>query len=83
MQSGAAHIPTDIVTQTNRMSCFRIGTERIPRSFSDMQSEKACDHKDHDHYADDVEKIHCLDPIETCTAWREAWALLQDKAVQY
>jgi hypothetical protein len=38
-----------------------------PRSVSDVQSEKACDHKDHDHYADDVEKIHCLAPIETGT----------------
>jgi hypothetical protein len=67
MQSGTAHSPTDIVIQANRTSCFRIGTERIPRSFSDMQSEKACDHKDHDHYADDIENIHCFAPIETGT----------------
>jgi hypothetical protein len=60
-----------------------VAANDAPRSVSDVQSEKACDHKDHDHYADDVEKIHCLDPIETCTGWREAWALLQDKAVQY
>jgi hypothetical protein len=33
-----------------------------PRIFSDMQSEIAGDHKDHDHYADDVEDIHCLAP---------------------
>jgi hypothetical protein len=32
-----------------------------------VHSEKACDHKDHDHYADDVENIHRLAPIETCT----------------
>jgi hypothetical protein len=25
-----------------------------------MQSEKARDHNDHDHYADDVEDIHVL-----------------------
>ena len=37
-----------------------------PRSVSNVHSEKACDHKDHDHYADDVENIHCLAPIETC-----------------
>ena len=30
-----------------------------------MQSEKTCHHKDHDHYADDIENIHCFAPIET------------------
>jgi len=29
-----------------------------PRDFSEMQSEKAGDHNDHDHDADDVEDIH-------------------------
>jgi hypothetical protein len=29
-----------------------------------MQSKIACDHDDHDHYADNVEDIHCLAPIE-------------------
>ena len=35
---------------------------------SDMQSEKSCDHHDNDHYADDVENIHCFDPIEATPA---------------
>ena len=30
-----------------------------------MQSEKAGDHNDHDHYADDVENIHRFAPIES------------------
>jgi hypothetical protein len=40
------------------------------RRFSDMQSEKAGDHNDHDHYADDIENIHCSAPIEilACSA---------------
>jgi hypothetical protein len=29
-----------------------------------MHSEIACDHNDHDHYADDVKDIHCSTPIE-------------------
>jgi hypothetical protein len=35
-----------------------------------MQSEKAGDHNDHDHYADDIENIHCSAPIEilACSA---------------
>jgi hypothetical protein len=39
-----------------------------------MQSEKAGDHNDHDHYADDVENIHCFAPIETlaCSAAQAA-----------
>jgi hypothetical protein len=38
---------------------------------SNMQSEKAGDHNDHDHNADDVENIHCFAPIETCTTWTQ------------
>ena len=30
-----------------------------------MQSKIACDHDDHDHYADNVKDIHCFAPIET------------------
>ena len=30
-----------------------------------MQSEEAGDDNDHDHYADDVENVHCLAPIDT------------------
>jgi hypothetical protein len=33
-----------------------------------MQSEKSCDHNDNDHYADDVENIHCFAPIEATPA---------------
>jgi hypothetical protein len=29
-----------------------------------MHSKIACDHNDHDHYADDVKDIHCFTPIE-------------------
>jgi hypothetical protein len=46
----------------------------IGRVSLDTQSEKACDHNDHDHYADDVENIHCFAPIETlaCSAAQAA-----------
>jgi hypothetical protein len=40
---------------------------QLPRSFSDMKSEKGSDHKDHNHYADDVENIHCVAPIGRLT----------------
>jgi hypothetical protein len=33
-----------------------------------MQSEKSRDHYDNDHYADDVEYIHCFAPIEATPA---------------
>jgi hypothetical protein len=46
------------------VSAKRAATQS-PRSFSDMQSEIAGDHNNHDHYADDVENIHCFAPIET------------------
>jgi len=36
------------VIQANRMSGLRMGGERIPTTVSDMQSEKACNHKDYD-----------------------------------
>jgi hypothetical protein len=29
-----------------------------------MQPEKSCDYNDHDHYADDVENIYFIAPIE-------------------
>jgi hypothetical protein len=29
-----------------------------------MHSKVACDHNDHDHYADDVKDIHCFTPIK-------------------
>jgi hypothetical protein len=29
-----------------------------------MHPKIACDHNDHDHYADDVKDIHCFTPIE-------------------
>jgi hypothetical protein len=54
------------------MSCLRMSMERIPTSVSDMQSEKARNHKDYDHDADNVEDIHRFAPIETCTAWKSA-----------
>jgi hypothetical protein len=34
------------------------------RDPSEMHSKIACDHNDHDHYADDVKDIHCFTPIE-------------------
>jgi hypothetical protein len=49
-----------------------MGAERIPTSVSDMQSEKARNHKDYDHNADNVENIHRFAPIETCTTWKSA-----------
>jgi len=30
-----------------------------------MHSKIACDHNDHDHYADDVKDIHYFTPIKT------------------
>jgi hypothetical protein len=35
-------------------------TSHSPKCLSDMPSEETGDHNDHDHYADDVETIHCL-----------------------
>jgi hypothetical protein len=37
------------------------------RKYSEMESEKACDHNDHYDYADDVKNIHWFAPIEECT----------------
>jgi hypothetical protein len=54
MQSGAAHIPTVVVRLVNLTSC--IPSEL--RSLSEMQSEEARDHCDHNDYADDVKNIH-------------------------
>jgi hypothetical protein len=31
-----------------------------------MHSEKPGDHDDNDHYADDVEDIHCRAPMKEC-----------------
>jgi hypothetical protein len=45
---------------------------RPPSQRLDTQSEKACDHNDHDHYTDDVKNIHCLAPIATCATWKSA-----------
>jgi hypothetical protein len=39
-----------------------------------MQSKKSCDYNDYDHYADDVENIHCFAPIETTLALSNATA---------
>jgi hypothetical protein len=38
-----------------------------------MQSKIACDHDDHDHYADNVKDIHCFAPIETTGVERYWW----------
>jgi len=38
-----------------------------------MQSKIACDHDDHDHYADNVKDIHCFAPIETTGVQRHWW----------
>ena len=44
---------------------FGAGAEH-PSRVLDMYSEKAGDHDDNHDYADDVENIHCLAPIEDC-----------------
>jgi hypothetical protein len=49
-----------------------------------MQSEEAGDHNDHDHYADDVENIHCPAPIDTlaCPAAPSIQSLTNSYVVQ-
>jgi CspA family cold shock protein len=49
----------------------------LPRSLSATQSEKACDHNDHDHYTDDVKNIHYFAPIEATLALAQLhWCVL-------
>jgi hypothetical protein len=43
---------------------------RLPRSPSEMQSEKARNHSDHNDYAYDVKDIHCFAPIDHACAQR-------------
>ena len=49
----------------------------LRKRFSEMESEKTCDHNDHHDYSDDVENIHCFAPIEECRtrACRDAMEL--------
>jgi hypothetical protein len=49
----------------------------LRKRFSEMESEKTCDHNDHHDYSDDVENIHCCAPIEECRtrACRDAMKL--------
>jgi hypothetical protein len=37
-----------------------------------MHAKKACDHNDHDYYADDVKNIHALHPLKEPKVFR-AW----------
>ena len=43
-----------------------------------MDFEIACDHNDHDHYADDVKDIHCFTPIEITLGVHRPWSLFND-----
>jgi hypothetical protein len=43
-----------------------------------VHSEIACDHNDHDHYADDVKDIHCFAPIKITLGGQHPWLLLND-----
>jgi hypothetical protein len=35
-------------------------------AYSDVQTQEACNKDDNDHYADDVENVHCVTPIAVC-----------------
>ena len=43
-----------------------------------MHSKIACDHNDHDHYADDVKDIHCFTPIEITFGVQRPWLLFNN-----
>ena len=62
--------PTEVFAKSPYSTAFaRYCLDVSSRAFlradsSEMHSKIACDHNDHDHYADDVKDIHCFTPIE-------------------
>jgi hypothetical protein len=38
----------------------RCGKSDLPFHYSDVQTQEACNNDDDDHYADDVENVHCV-----------------------
>jgi hypothetical protein len=60
----AASSPSEVFLGNRPPRYFGCARSPGPQT-SEMQSKIACDHDDHDHYADNVKDIHCFAPIET------------------
>jgi hypothetical protein len=62
---------------TARLSSGIFGTysRAFLRNGLDMHAEKTCDHNDNNDYADDVENIHDLGPIQKCATLQIALTL--------
>jgi hypothetical protein len=67
MGSSRVDCSRQIVKPANLTSCLPGGREGIALTYfapSEMQSEKARNHSDHNDDADNVKDIHCFDPID-------------------